>query len=270
MCFFKGLATNVQKSSKYFEDASFISKNGKGVRMKKGQHFGDFNLGSTMVLLFEAPPSFRFSTVSHQKVKYGKGIGSCLPAKQKRKKWVGFLGDCRLLSVLLISCLKIKKFNFEQITIMLINVLTRVVCKYFIILFSTKVICFWVFCNSDYYNLKIFQVAIFNHVVWKYFMVLFSTRVVPIYFNFFFDQGCAHIFQYSIFNQGCAHIFQYSIFNQGCAHIFQYSIFNQGCPHIFQYSIFNQDSMFLRIHTLDYHTIIEIFLVPVLFLTKVL
>jgi len=46
------------------------------VQLKKGQLFGDFNLGSTIVLLFEAPDSFEFAIRPGQRVRYGQGIGT--------------------------------------------------------------------------------------------------------------------------------------------------------------------------------------------------
>jgi len=46
------------------------------VQLKKGELFGDFNLGSTIVLLFEAPDTFEFAIRPGQRVRYGQGIGT--------------------------------------------------------------------------------------------------------------------------------------------------------------------------------------------------
>ena len=45
--------------------------------MGKGDHIGGFNLGSTIVLIFEAPKEFEFTTQPNQKVKIGQTIGCC-------------------------------------------------------------------------------------------------------------------------------------------------------------------------------------------------
>lgn len=58
-----------------YEDASFINKRGKGVSLSKGQLIGDFNLGSTIVMVFEGPKYFKFHTRGGHKVRYGQGIG---------------------------------------------------------------------------------------------------------------------------------------------------------------------------------------------------
>ncbi|ESO00123.1 hypothetical protein HELRODRAFT_113493 [Helobdella robusta] len=46
----------------------------QGIYLKKGKLFGEFNLGSTIVLLFEAPNNFRFAVVPGQKIQYGQAI----------------------------------------------------------------------------------------------------------------------------------------------------------------------------------------------------
>mgnify|MGYP002050531213 CR=1 FL=1 len=43
--------------------------------MKKGEYFGEFNLGSTIVLIFEAPEHFKFSLGGEgSSVKVGEAI----------------------------------------------------------------------------------------------------------------------------------------------------------------------------------------------------
>ena len=42
----------------------------------KGDAFGQFNLGSTIVLIFEAPKDFKFSVADGQRVKYGEAVGN--------------------------------------------------------------------------------------------------------------------------------------------------------------------------------------------------
>eukprot|EP00092_Neocalanus_flemingeri_P004752 GFUD01005117.1.p1 GENE.GFUD01005117.1~~GFUD01005117.1.p1 ORF type:complete len:447 (+),score=147.56 GFUD01005117.1:211-1551(+) len=47
-----------------------------GVEVKKGEYFGEFNLGSTVVLIFEAPENFKFNFgVEGEVVKMGRSIG---------------------------------------------------------------------------------------------------------------------------------------------------------------------------------------------------
>lgn len=47
----------------------------KGVALAKGDDFGEFNLGSTIVLLFEAPKNFRFNVEVGEQLLYGKPLG---------------------------------------------------------------------------------------------------------------------------------------------------------------------------------------------------
>ena len=46
---------------------------------------GDFNLGSTIVLLFEAPPGFRLRHQPGERVKYGQGM-TVLPRHDKTQR----------------------------------------------------------------------------------------------------------------------------------------------------------------------------------------
>lgn len=67
------LATNTRK----WELDTFYQHVWKdGVEVKKGDYFGEFNLGSTIVLIFEAPENFNFSfKAGGEVVKMGRAIG---------------------------------------------------------------------------------------------------------------------------------------------------------------------------------------------------
>ena len=42
--------------------------------MCKGEPFGEFRLGSTIVLLFEAPRDYKFNLMLGQRIQVGQGI----------------------------------------------------------------------------------------------------------------------------------------------------------------------------------------------------
>ncbi|KAJ8260624.1 hypothetical protein COCON_G00163470 [Conger conger] len=76
--FDKELRTNAPRYSKgSYNDFSYVSNNNReGVSMRKGEHLGEFNLGSTIVLLFEAPHDFTFNLKPGQKIRFGEALGT--------------------------------------------------------------------------------------------------------------------------------------------------------------------------------------------------
>ncbi|XP_072455977.1 phosphatidylserine decarboxylase proenzyme, mitochondrial isoform X3 [Notamacropus eugenii] len=76
--FDRDLHTNSPRYSKgSYNDFSFITHSNKeGIPMRKGEHLGEFNLGSTIVLIFEAPKDFNFHLKPGQKIRFGEALGS--------------------------------------------------------------------------------------------------------------------------------------------------------------------------------------------------
>lgn len=92
------LQTNAPRYTKgSFHDRSYVatgdqvdkggvaSVDGVGVALQKGAAVGEFNLGSTIVLLFEAPKDFRFSLQAGQRIRVGEGLGSLWLAEVQTK-----------------------------------------------------------------------------------------------------------------------------------------------------------------------------------------
>ncbi|XP_048252354.1 phosphatidylserine decarboxylase proenzyme, mitochondrial-like isoform X4 [Haliotis rufescens] len=63
-----------QPHGTYF-DKSFSNP----ISFNKGEMFGEFNLGSTIVLIFEAPNDFDFKIENSKKIKFGEAVGTCSP-----------------------------------------------------------------------------------------------------------------------------------------------------------------------------------------------
>lgn len=77
--FDKNLKTNERKIKKrgLYSEISYKKASNilGGYPMVSGKEMGGFCLGSTVVLVFEAPLEFMFNVVPGQKVKYGQSLG---------------------------------------------------------------------------------------------------------------------------------------------------------------------------------------------------
>lgn len=50
----------------------------KDIQLKKGELLGQFNMGSTVVMIFEAPKNFKFNLKTGQTIKLGEPIGNMM------------------------------------------------------------------------------------------------------------------------------------------------------------------------------------------------
>lgn len=66
-------------------EGGVASVDGAGVALQKGAAVGEFNLGSTIVLLFEAPKDFSFNLQPGQRIRVGEGLGSLWLAELQTK-----------------------------------------------------------------------------------------------------------------------------------------------------------------------------------------
>jgi len=68
--------TRSDKNYGVFTERSYdnVSPLLKGIPVHRGEELGGFQMGSTVVLVFEAPKDFKFNIKPHQKINVGQPI----------------------------------------------------------------------------------------------------------------------------------------------------------------------------------------------------
>ena len=79
--------TGLEYATGTYFDKNLQTGETDGVSLKKGQLMGDFNFGSTIVLIFEAPANFEFRVDPGCKVKYGQPFGTYDGQQVKRRRY---------------------------------------------------------------------------------------------------------------------------------------------------------------------------------------
>ncbi|KAI1285684.1 Phosphatidylserine decarboxylase proenzyme, mitochondrial [Halotydeus destructor] len=87
-------ATNVGSVRVYFDEAlktnqrklkigQFVDRSLNSVQASRGSEFGEFNLGSTIVLVFEAPDDIDFAVKLGHRIKYGQSLFNVTPSRDR-------------------------------------------------------------------------------------------------------------------------------------------------------------------------------------------